>query len=361
MANAKDAIKQTLALPPQTQVEILAGLKLRRNRGSLPIVSLHYSAHPDRSNIEWKTRERKKYSSQGAWDREQEIRDDAGGGELVFADTLITHWNVIVITDPRWRPHPAWKVGGGFDHGKTNATAFERTYVDYDSNIYFCGEYYQPGLEVFENAPHILKMPDLNRIECCWGDPTIFPQVMQQAQNNGPLKSGPERAKSINDLYVEQGITCLAPFSGDRSDISFAGRLMLHWSNLDQRKPSVYIVCRNYADRPQPGLHPWDCPNLLWELMRARRVKLTATQLMGKNPAEALVDKDNHARDAAKYFIMSLPEPTIKTHTQIIKERLESQQLDLTSASIRAAQYKDELEVSSQPATFGRRRPWGRR
>jgi hypothetical protein len=37
----------------------------------------------------------------------------------VFADTLITYWKKIVITDPRWRPDPGWRVEGGFDHGKT--------------------------------------------------------------------------------------------------------------------------------------------------------------------------------------------------------------------------------------------------
>ena len=61
------------------------------------------------------------------------------------------------------------------------------------------------------------------------------------------------------------------------------------------------------------GLHNWDCPNLLWELMRTRRVKLTAQHLLTKNVAEAIVDKDNHARDAIKYVLMSHPEPTAKT------------------------------------------------
>ena len=41
-----------------------------------------------------------------SWDREMEIVDQAGGGELVFADTLITYWKKIVIEDPRWQPDP---------------------------------------------------------------------------------------------------------------------------------------------------------------------------------------------------------------------------------------------------------------
>ena len=186
------------------------------------------------------------------------------------------------------------------------------------------------------------------------GDPSIFPETQQQSQG-GPSKPAPERAKSINDLYVEQGVTFLNQFWGDRSDISFAARLMKHWSNLDQREPSVKIVCRNYSETPQYGMHLWDCPNLLWELMRARRVKLSAQQLLNKNSAEALVDKDNHARDAMKYDLMSLPEPTLKTREQLIAERLKTQQLDLTSASIRAAQYQAEIETSNQPITFGTR------
>ena len=86
-----------------------------------------------------KQQERRTYTSQAAWDREMEIIDEAGGGELVFADTLVTYWNKIVITDPGWRPDPGWRVIGGFDHGKTNPTALERAYVDYDGVIYFCG------------------------------------------------------------------------------------------------------------------------------------------------------------------------------------------------------------------------------
>jgi hypothetical protein len=115
-------------------------------------------------------------------------------------------------------------------------------------------------------------------------------------------------------------------------------------------------VCRNYTESPQPGLHQWDCPNLLWELMEARRVKLTATQMMSRNPSDALVQKDNHARDCAKYYIMSMPEPTQKTVEQRVQERLKDQNLDLTSASIRAQQYQDELEVSThQPMRMGSR------
>jgi hypothetical protein len=188
-----------------------------------------------------------------------------GGGELVFADTLITHWKRIVIDNPEWRPHEKWRIEAGFDHGKTNPTAFLRCYFDYDGVGYFCGEYYQPGLEVWQHAPALKQMKDIRKVTLAYADPTIFDFVMQQSNQPTKLGQSAERAKSINELYVEQGIELFSPFAGDRSDISFASRLMTHWANLDKREPTIKIVCRNYSERPQPGLHNWDCPNLLWK------------------------------------------------------------------------------------------------
>jgi hypothetical protein len=305
---------------------------------------LHYSAHPERDpeiHPEWKRSERKLYTSQAAWDREQEIVDEAGGGELVFAETILTHWNKVVISAPQWRPHPHWRVEAGFDHGRTNATALERIYVDEDGIIIFCGEYYMPGKEIWEHGPMIYRMADVRLIRACYSDPTIFDATFQQSQTNGRPQ---ERAKSINELYVEQGIGLLTPFAGDRSDVSFAARLMSHWANLDEREPTVKIVCRNYAEKPQPGLHNWDCPNLLWELLRTRREKLSAHQLLSRNASERIMDKDNHARDAMKYILMSHPEPTEKTLAQRAAEAVKplAQVGDLTSALIRYNQFMQQ-------------------
>src|SRR5436190_2868061 len=167
-----------------------------------------------------------------------------------------------------------------------------------------------------------------------------------------------ERAKSVNGLYVEQSVALFAPFVMDRSDISFAARLMAHWANLDEREPSVKIVCRNYSEKPQPGLHNWDCPNLLWELMRTRRVKLTAQQLLSRNLAEAIVDKDNHARDVMKYITMSHPEPSVKTVEQRAAEAVKTlvEAGDLTSAVIRYQQIMEEATDCGRPMRSGRRR-----
>jgi hypothetical protein len=358
MEKVKEALLKTKGLAPQTPVEVRRGLTVRRTQGGIPVARLHYSVHPERDpelNPEWKASERKLYTSQAAWDREQEIMDEAGGGELVFADTLITHWDKIVITDPKWRPDPDWVVEAGFDHGKTNPTAMGRCYIDYTGTIIFAGEYYQPGKEIWEHAPVITTMADVRKISVCYADPTIFDMTLQQSQRPGQAA---ERAKSFNELYIEQGIALFSPFARDRSDVSFAGRLMSHWANLEEREPTVKIVCRNYAEKPQPGLHNWDSPNLIWELMRTRRVKLSAQQLLSRNIAEAIIDKDNHARDYMKYVLMSHPEPTIKSAERRAAEAVKplAEAGDLTSALIRHTQIMQQESGSAKPVRLGRRR-----
>ena len=326
-SRAAEVLRELAIMPAQTPVDYGTGVQFRLTQGENLVIRLHYSAIPERDPEqapEWKRRERRKYTSQASWDREQEIVDEAGGGERVFADILLNHWDKIVIEDPSWRPDPAWEVFAGFDHGKTNPTALERAYVDFDGVIYFCGEYYMPGKEIYQHAPQILRMSDYHRIpdNGIISDPSIFNAMLQQTQRPG---HAPERARSFAELYYDVGVTKLVQYSGDAADVSFAGRLMQHWSNLDQgREPTVKIICRKglYADKPVPGLYDWDCPNLLWELMIARRVQLSAQQLLSRNISEAIVDKDNHARDAMKYFVMSLPEPAKKPLERRIAERV---------------------------------------
>lgn len=349
MTKAREALDKTRALPPQSVVEIARGVTVRRTIGGIPVVRVHYVADPERDpeiTPEWKANERKTYSSQAAWDREQEIVDEAGGGELVFADTLRTFYNKIVITDPLWKPNPHWKILGGFDHGKTNPTALERVYVDFDGNIYFCGEYYMPGKQVWQKVPEILQMPDIDRIEYVMSDPSIFDQETQEQKKD-------EKAKSVASLYIEEGLKILRPYGGQRSDLTFSERLLLHWANLDKREPTVFIVCRNPSEKPQPGLHPWDCPNLLWELGRIRRMKLTSQQLLTRNLAEGIVDKDNHAVDASKYIIMTLPGPTEVPIELELKKRMDAASSP-TNAMITRLKFAGEVQQRNAPIFVGK-------
>jgi hypothetical protein len=356
VSDVSKALELTKHLPAQADVEVRPGERIRRTEGGIPVVRLHYSVHPERNpdlNPDWKKAERKKYTSQADWDREQDIMDEAGGGELVFAEILTTHWKKIVIEDPRWRPEPDWKMDAGFDHGRASPTVMERCYSDFEGTHYFCGEYYQPSAEIWDHADSLREMPDLRRLENCYADPSIFPLNIHA---NVPVRRG-ERAKSLSEIYAENGIDFLSPFHGDHSDVSFAARLLAHWANLDEREPTVKIVCRNYSERPVHGMHGWDCPNLLWELMRTRRELLTAQQLLTRNASEAIVQKDDHARDCMKYLLLSYPEPARKTLQRRVAERVDKlfKENDMTTAMLGLSKIQDEEREKEpgQPTYYG--------
>jgi len=92
--------------------------------------------------------------------------------------------------------------------------------------------------------------------------------------------------------------------------------------------------------------------------MRTRRQTLTAQQLLSRNVSEAIIAKDEHARDCMKYVLMSHPEPTLKTAQQLAAEAVAplAQQGDLTSAAIRYKQMMEEAERGNEPPRIGRRR-----
>ena len=195
-------------------------------------------------------------------------------------------------------------------------------------------------------------MADFECMRTIYADPSMFHRTSQQSEKPG---HAPEIAKSYNELYSELGISNLCPFSGDRSDVSFAGRLMQHWADLDNREPTVKILCRRglYAEKPDPGLHDWGCPNLLWELRNTRRVKLTSQQLLYRNASEEIVDKDNHARDAMKYHLMSHPEPAQKSSARRLEECVgELMKSDPTQAMMLLFRSKEEQRQVEEPVQF---------
>jgi hypothetical protein len=287
----------------------IRGFSTRRTTTGVQIARVHYSADPDRDS-EWAKRERRKYSSQAAWDREQEIVHEAGGGELVFAEILNRHADKIIIQDPSFQASPHWARIGGFDHGKTNPTAALVTAVDHDGTIYCLAEYYQPGLTPHQHMDNLHRLPDFLTAHCIYADPSIF--YRNQAQADG-------RFISVAEIYLEAGVSNFT--DGQNAELAGIERILEAWRDLDNREPTLKIVCPYDYSRKRFGLFENGCPNLLWELMRTRRQQLSASQLMRRNPTEAIVDKDNHLRDALKYILLSHPLPS-PVPRQLERERI---------------------------------------
>jgi hypothetical protein len=287
--------------------EVVHGLIEKRAPQGI-VLRVHYRADPDRDpaiNPRWREQERKKYSSQGAWDREQEVIHEAGGGERVFAEVFSRWTDKIIVDGSRFQPSPHWRRIGGFDHGKANPTAALVGCVDFDGVVYLTAEYYQPGFSPKQHRPNLVELQGFLEAEVL-ADPSIFYKT--QAQGDGSFKA-------IADLYAEEGITNLLP-APQNNELLGMERILSHWLDLEGREPTLKIVCPSHLrdiQRPIYGVHNNGCPNLLWELRRARREELSAGQLVHRNPTERIVDKDNHLRDALKYMVLSLPEPTKKT------------------------------------------------
>jgi hypothetical protein len=342
------AIANLNEVPEQTRVEVIRGVTIRRKKKGLTVMSIHYSSIPDRDpetekGKKWYERERGRYSSNAMWRKEQEIDAYATGGEAVFGKILSDYYSTVVISDPNFFPDPRWDVVAAFDHGSTNATAVLKAYIPRERidpatgkqappDVYLCGEYYSYRREgwsnnVDQNVAVIKSMPDLDRTRWIMADPSIFYDT-QVANAGAPT--------NIYATYHKNGMYPMRAYGGVRSDVTFVEWMMSdYWRGIAHgRKPRLYIVCRNPSDRPQPGLHPFDCPNLLWELKRAKRVEMTARQLLTKNANENLQDKNNHLRDCMKYLTGSLRNPTEIPVAELMDEKLVG--LDALTAPLRA-------------------------
>src|SRR5215472_12763283 len=152
--------------------ESIRGLTRKKSQQGL-IQRVHYSADPERGP-DWVAEERRKYSSQGAWDREQEIIHEAGGGERIFAEVL-SQWSDKILIDPKesgFQVSPHWRRISAFDYGKANPTAALVAAIDEDSNIYVLSEYYQPGLSPRQHLPNLAQLDGFLDSEAL-ADPSI--------------------------------------------------------------------------------------------------------------------------------------------------------------------------------------------
>jgi len=283
----------------------IKGITTRRTRLGVEVVRVHYTAPTPSATRSGQSANGKSTVLRAPGIGKQEIIHDAGGGQLLFAEILNRYADKIIIRDPDFEIPPTWKRIAGFDHRKTNPTAALVVAIDYDGRVYCLCEYYQPGLT-----------PSKHMGNCADYPASLMPRKYSQIRRFFiPLRHKQRGGfKSIAELYSEAGLNGL--WEGENAEIAGMERILEHWRDLDYREPTLKIICPHDFSRKRFGLFVDGCPNLLWELMRTRREQLTASQLMRKNPTEAIVDKENHLRDTLKYILLSLPSPTEKPPSQ---------------------------------------------
>lgn len=300
----------------EPEVPVLRGVSTWRNKNGVLVIRIHYTAIPERDPLisdAWMKRERKNYSSQASWDREQEIIATAGGGDLVLANVLEQRRGVILIDNPDYRPNPNSAFHGCLDYGKRNPTAFLIAAIDEDGDWVFLSEHYRSGLSASEHSGIMLGMTYYDAVETICADSAIFSDRQEQAEGG---------YRNISELFQKAGITKLRPSPKPKgADLEHAEWLLEQWR---QPAPRVKICIPRGMnwERKREGTYNFGCPNFLWELSRVRRMELTAVQLMTSNPTEKLVQKDNHAFDASKYLRLSEPQWASVSSEDLWKRRV---------------------------------------
>lgn len=266
--------------------ETIPGLVLTDNSQGHRVVYLHYTANPVKAKPEWIGAQSAKYMgglNSLQWRREYEIDFKAGSGELVFPEFPALE-DELVIDETQIPDFENFlkrlTLFGGLDWGIRNPVAFLVFGVDPEGGVYVMWEYYRKGNEtnVFEVSRIIRENPYYDRMQTIFYDPSMNKEDQQR-------KDG---LTSIIRMFQEEvpekdqiGILATAHDRNDMLAVSIIRNL------LSAKKLRAFRTCSNWIDEIRNLKYPERKENI--------------------NEPEKLLDKNNHAWDATKYFILSHP------------------------------------------------------
>ena len=287
---------------------MIPGLGGRVTKSMVPVMRIHYTADPAKrpgtpEGDAWLAQAIQGYPGGmkcPRWRKEMEVEYGALGGTRLFP--LWEQWSQngrIVV--PPFQP-TGYRLYGSFDHGWRHAACylvhgingdgematlweFYGAHVPYQAiariikgesvRVPACGDACHPDLREFPGNPYAGQ--EVYKV----ADPSIWAE--DQQQNDGTMKS---TAK----LYSREGVHFI---KGDRGgDTTFAEWLLGHWWR-DPLKPLWRLTTA--------------CPNLSREIGLQRHKDVSAQVALNRAQPEQLVDKDNDAFDAWKYFGMRFP------------------------------------------------------
>lgn len=286
---------------PETVSPNKDALKMRITKGGLPVVKLHYAADAEKNPSNSVGRAWLMSALQGynggiedpKWLKEMEIKYGAGAGGKIFPqwqewqkDSNIFIDGVVDLAGAR--------LYGSYDHGYANPACYLVHAIHPDSMRQTIWEFYADGVPVPKIAEIIkgvtVTLDDGRTFE---GNPyagkEVFricdPEIMRETQ---VMAQGPN--KSVAWMFSQNGVHFMGGTKGDDGTVAswLTGNL---W--LDPHSPGYQIHrC---------------CRNLIWELGLLQRKSLTSLQARTRNQPEQLLDKDNHAWDALKYWLKRFP------------------------------------------------------
>lgn len=278
------------------------GLAERTTRSGYKSVRLHYTADPDKDpkterGRAWMTRALagvKGGMSSSAWQREMEIDFNVRAGQKVFEGLELMKDRIMV------RPFevPAfWSVKGGYDWGKRNPFAYIEGTVDHDGTKYICYGAYGSDFGLPSQAELIKASPYQKRVNVRYADPSIW--IENQVAKDGSYTSFQRIFSSDpHNIGFIQGRT---------DDIACVERLEREWFDVQVTDSGVIKV-----PKENPTLKIFLPYEFLWtELVNLHWADFGAKTEEVKGKKEEIAQIGNHAFDALKYWLLSLPETPI--------------------------------------------------
>lgn len=278
----------------------IPGFSTRITSGGIAVRRFHYSADSRKrpgtvDGDAWVSEEARAYpmgTDDPRWQKEMEIKYGALGGSFLFPRWEIWKANGQIVLPP-FEPL-GYRLYASYDHGYNSPSCFLVHGMNNDGIITTLWEFYADHVPAHSIA-EIIKgnnvrlqdgrfyagNPYAHRESFIIADPSIWAE--DNPQHNGPNKSTAQ-------IFRDCGVSMI---EGERgADVTVAEWLHGHFWK-DPKQP-LYRITSN-------------CEKLIWELGKLRHKEWSAQVAMNRSKPEELVDKDNHAWDALKYFLRRFP------------------------------------------------------
>lgn len=278
----------------------MTGLSERLTKSGIPVLRLHYSADPGKNpqteaGAKWLTEALQGYPGGLAsprWRKEMEVDYGALGGTKLFPEWEQWSTNGRLVIPP-FAP-TGYRLYGSYDHGWRHPACYLVHGVGADGQICTLWECYGAQIPLSYLARLIkgepVTLPDGRRFP---GNPYAGQEVLKVADPSIWAEDKPQSDntnKSTAYLFGREGVHFI---KGERGgDTTVAEWLHGHWWK-DPLNPLLRITTA--------------CPNLIREIGLQRHKDFSAQVAVNRAQPEELVDKDNDAFDAWKYFLLRFP------------------------------------------------------
>ena len=262
------------------------GLTIKRNdKNKVVVVTLFFYADPLKAKPEW-IKTASIGMSKADVKKEYYIDYTAQQGERIFPQMSSFKERIVLKRESYPPPESIRKYWAGFDYGTRRPSAFivfgEGKNHQGEPALFALWEHYEPTKNLSALCDTICNSGYYDKLSWIAADPSI--NFKNQQTQTG--------LTSIGDQMYEHGVRKLVP--GLRDEESFISYIHMCWADLEEGSSSKFYI----LDR---------CPNLIREMENIVYASQSDASLKSQGLKETMVNRDNHAIDATKYFINSYP------------------------------------------------------